>query len=238
MALLLTMISGLFFLIGVIVYKFIPNKVVFSRVSISCACTIIFGLICFDLIPEILSFKKVWPIIFILLGLFILIIIDKLLPHHFHDHHENDEEKKEHIKHLEHVNIITIIALLLHNIVEGMALYGVTLGSVKSGLVMLLGIGLHNLPFGFQLAPLLKNKKNIFLFILLVISAFLGGLIFNIFGNLNETIELIILSLTCGMLLHILLFELLKEVYEEIDKKETIYGIIIGIVLLIIINYL
>ena len=40
------------------------------------------------------------------------------------------------------------------------------------------------------------------------------------------------------MLLHILFFELLKEVLEEIDKKDTIYGIIIGIILLFLINVL
>ena len=40
------------------------------------------------------------------------------------------------------------------------------------------------------------------------------------------------------MLLHILFFEHLKEVLEEIDKKDTIYGIIIGIILLFLINVL
>ena len=230
MALLLTLFSGLFFLIGIIVYKYISNKVAFSRMSIACACVVIIGLISFDLVPEIIEASNLWSIIFIGIGLLALIFIDRLLPHHEHEHHENDEEKKEHIEHMEHVSLITII--------EGMALYGVSTSNIKSGLIMLIGIGLHNLPFGFQIAPSLKNKKNITLVILLVLSGFIGGLIFSIFGSLSETLEIIILSLTCGMLLHILLFELLKEVYEEIHKKETIYGIIIGIIILIIINCL
>lgn len=238
MALLLTFFSGLFFLIGIIVYKYISNKVAFSRMSIACACVVIIGLISFDLVPEIIEASNLWSILFIGIGLLALIFIDKLLPHHEHEHHENDEDKKEHIEHMEHVSLITIIALLLHNIIEGMALYGVSINNIKSGLIMLIGIGLHNLPFGFQIAPSIKNKKNITLVILLVLSGFIGGLIFNIFGSLSETLEIIILSLTCGMLLHILLFELLKEVYEEIHKKETIYGIIIGIIILIIINCL
>lgn len=238
MALLLTLISGLFFIIGIIVYKFIPNKASFSRMSISCACVVIFGLICFDLLPELIEIGSVWSIFYVFLGLFILILIDKILPHHSHDHHENDEEKKEHINHIEHINIITIIALLLHNIIEGIALYGVTTTDIKAGIMMLLGIGLHNLPFGFQIAPSIKSKKNIVLVIFLVLSSFMGGLIFKIFGNISETIEIFILSLTCGMLLHILLFELLKEVYEEIRKKDTIYGIIIGVLILIVMNCL
>ena len=238
MALLFTLFSGLFFLIGIVVYKFIPNKVKFSHVSIACAFVVIFGLIFLDLLPELIEANSILPLIFVPFGLAVLVLVDKVLPHHEHDHHERDENKKEHINHVEHVNTITIIALLLHNIIECMALFSVTLGNFKNGVIMLLGIGIHNLPFGFQIASSIKNKKNIILVILLVLSGFIGGLIFTIFGSLSKTLEIIILSLTCGMLLHILIFELLKEVFTEIHKKETIYGIIIGIVLLIVINCL
>ena len=118
-----------------------------------------------------------------------------------------------------------------------MALYGVASNDLKSGILMLLGIGLHNLPFGFQIASS-QNKKNILLLVLLILSGFIGGITFLAFGELNETFEGIIIALTLGMLLHILFFELLKEVLEEIDKKDTIYGIIIGIILLFLINVL
>ena len=150
----------------------------------------------------------------------------------------NDEEKEDHKNHIEHISTITIIALLLHNIIEGMALYGVATTDLKSGILMLTGIGLHNLPFGFQISATKKNNKNKMLITLLVLSGGIGGLIFLIFGNLSPILEGIIIALTLGMLLHILFFELLKEVYEEIHKKETIYGIIIGIILLVVINIL
>lgn len=236
MALLLTFFSGLFFLVGIIIYNLVKNKTNLTRLSISCASIVIIGLILFDLLPELLELKKWWLIFFVLIGLFILIIIDKLIPHHEHDHHENDENKKEHIEHIQHVSTITIIALLLHNIIEGMALYSVTSTDAKSGILMLLGIGLHNLPFGFQIANYKKDSKSRFLLLMLILSGFIGGLIFLLFGNINTILEGIIISLTLGMLLHILLFELLKEVLEEINKKETIYGIILGIIILIVIN--
>ena len=177
-------------------------------------------------------------IYFVIIGLFLLILIDKLVPHHEHNHHENDEEKEDHKNHIEHISTITIIALLLHNIIEGMALYGVATTDLKSGILMLTGIGLHNLPFGFQISATKKNNKNKMLITLLVLSGGIGGLLFLIFGNLSPILEGIIIALTLGMLLHILFFELLKEVYEEIHKKETIYGIIIGIILLVVINIL
>ena len=137
---------------------------------------------------------------------------------------------------MEHISTVTITALLLHNMIEGMALYGVASNNIKSGLLMLFGIGLHNLPFGFQIGSFGKNKENRGLICLLVLSGFIGGLLFSIFGSFNYLVEAIILSLTIGMLLHILIFELLKEIIQEIHKKETIYGIIIGIIILIIIN--
>lgn len=235
MPLLLTFLSGLFFLVGLVIFRFAPNKVGLSISSIACALVVILGLIFLDLIPELMEIGAWYFWIFTLIGLFGLILIDKFIPDHEHDHHENDEEKKEHINHITHISTITIIALLIHNYIEGIALFGVASNDLKNGVMMLLGIGLHNLPFGFQIASGFK-KKNIILIVLLVLSGFLGGLTFYLFGSLNEVVEGIIISLTLGMLIHISLFELLKEVLTNICKKESIYGIIIGIIILVIIS--
>lgn len=231
-ALFLTLFSGLFYLIGLIVYRFVKHKKELTIAAIACAFIVIIGLIIFDLLPEIIELKNWTLFIFVILGFCLLFLIDKLIPHHHHHHHENDEATKEHKQRLEHVSTITILALTMHNLIEGMALYGISIENYKSGLLMLVGIGLHNLPFGFQIAGF-KNKLLIFL---LVISAFLGGLIVFFFGMVDELIQGIILSLSLGMLLHILLFELLKEVLENIKQKSTLYGIIIGILILVIIN--
>ena len=51
MALLLTLISGLFFLIGIIVYKFIKHKKELTIGAMGCAFVVIIGLIALDLIP-------------------------------------------------------------------------------------------------------------------------------------------------------------------------------------------
>lgn len=238
MALLLTFLSGLFFLVGIIIYKYSKNKVKLSHASIACAGVVIIGLLIFDLIPEVVEIHKWWMILFVLLGFILLLLLDKFVPHHEHEHHEHDEEKIDHVMHMEHISTITILALLLHNMIEGMALYGVSSNNIKSGLLMLLGIGLHNLPFGFQIGSFSENKDNRLLILFLVLSGFIGGIFFSIFGSFNYLVEGVILSLTIGMLLHILIFELLKEIIQEIKKIETIYGIIIGIIILIIINLL
>ena len=231
-ALLLTFFSGLFYLIGLIVYKFVKHKKELTIAAIACAFIVIIGLIIFDLLPEIIELKNWTLFIFVILGFCLLFLIDKLIPHHHHHHHENDEATKEHKQRLEHVSTITILALTMHNLIEGMALYSISIDNFKNGLLMFLGIGLHNLPFGFQIAGF-KNKLLIFL---LVVSAFLGGSVVFLFGTVDELLQGIILSLSLGMLLHILIFELFKEVKENIKQISTLYGIIIGILILVIIN--
>ena len=236
MALLLTLLSGLFFLIGVIVYRFVKHKKELTIGAMACALIVILGLICFDLVPELLEIKKWYLIIFVIIGFVFLVLIDKLIPHHHHDHKENDENTHEHQEHLEHIGFITLLALLLHNMVEGMALYSVSVNNLESGILMCLGIGLHNLPFGFQIASNIKSRSKTVATILLVLSGLIGGLIVYAFGNISEFVTGIIIALTLGMLLYILIFELLKEVWSNIKKKSTICGIIIGITILMLIN--
>lgn len=236
MALLLTLISGLFFLIGIIVYKFIKHKKELTIGAMGCAFVVIIGLIALDLIPELIEIKKWYSIIFVVIGLVFLVLIDKLIPHHHHNHKENDEDTHEHQEHLEHIGFITILALLLHNMVEGMALYSVSVNNLESGILMCLGIGLHNLPFGFQIANYSNKTSNKLATLLLVVSGLIGGLIIYAFGSISEFVTGIIIALTLGMILYILFFELLQEVWNNIKHNATFCGIIIGILILVLIN--
>lgn len=236
MALLITFISGLFFLFGIVIYRFIKSKNALTIGAMACALVIIVGLICFDLVPELCEIGELYLILLVALGLFLLLLIDRLVPHHHHEHKEDDENTQEHQAHISHIGFITILALLFHNMVEGMALYSVTLNDLHSGLLMCLGIGLHNLPFGFQIANYSNNETNKIAILLLIISGFIGGFIIHLFGDINEIVTGIIIAITLGMLLYILIFELLKEVWSNIRKKATICGIMIGILILIFIN--
>lgn len=236
LSLILTIICGLSFLIGIIVYKKSNHKVKINNVSIACASIVILGLIIMDLIPELIEIGKWWLIIFVILGLSILILLDLFIPHHEHEHHENDENTKDHKDHIIHIGTVTIIALLLHNLVEGMALYSVGINNIKSGILMCVGISLHNIPFGFQIASINENNKNKILILLLVISGFVGGLTVYLYGVISDLIIGAIIAITLGMILHIFLFELLKEVIVNKDKKETMYGIVLGVLIVIIIS--
>jgi len=225
--LFLTIITGLFFLIGIISLINNKNKEKTSLFTISLAFIVMLGLLMLDLLPELIETKNIMLVIPFFIGFVILIVLDKLIPHHHHEHKEDGCDKVDHDLHLNHISTITILALAIHNLIEGLTLYSITLNSVKSGVLMMFSISLHNIPLGFQIGNSLKNKKySKLLIFLLCISSFIGALIIIVFGALNETIISILLALTFGMLLYILIFELFSEIKSTFRKRETIYGII------------
>ena len=164
-------------------------------------------------------------------------LLDVFVPHHHHEHHDNEKNHHEHNSHVYHIGIVTLISLLLHNIIEGIAIYGLTISSVKSGLFMCLGVALHNIPLGIQIAITLSkldNKNNKVLLTLLSLSSIIGALLISIFGNINEIFMGVITCLTLGMLLYITFFELLHEIYNNRKHKEVYYGIIIGVIIIVL----
>ena len=94
MPLVLTFLSGLFFLVGIIIYNVVKDKSSFANLSVGCAFVVLAGLIAFDLVPEIVEAGRLIYLVFVILGLSILVLIDKLIPHHVDNHEENDDERK------------------------------------------------------------------------------------------------------------------------------------------------
>lgn len=235
LGIILTIMSGLFFLIGIFALRNSKSKEKLSIFTIALAFVVMLGLLIGDLLPEIIETGNILMFIPIIFGFLILIFLDKLIPHHHHEHSDTHCDHKDHEMHLNHIGIITILALAVHNMIEGLTLYTVTLNGFREGILMMISISLHNIPLGFQIGNAIENKKNsTWWIILLCSSSFIGALIILAFGNLNELLISILLSLTFGMLIYILIFELFNELKNNIKKKETIYGIILGIVILLI----
>ena len=236
-ALLLTVITGVFFLMGILFNKICKGNKNINILSIALSFVILLYLIIFDILPEISESFNFYALLFTLLGLVLLKILDFFVPQHDHHHKDKNDNKKEHDNHLNHIGTITVIALLLHNILENMALYNVAIKNFKSGMFMCLGIGLHNLPLGFQIGSNLKIENNFNIFIL-TISGLVGGLINLFIGNISEVITTYLLSFTLGMLIYLTIFELFKEVIENIKNRYTYYGIILGVIIIILLRFI
>ena len=165
---ILTILIGLFFLIGIIFFEKVKNKEKMSLFTTSLAFIVLIGLLFLDLLPELIEGFKIYTLLFAILGFVLLILLDKLIPHHHHEHHDINDDKKDHNLHLQHIGMITIISLAIHNMIEGLTLYSISMNDLKSGILMMISVALHNIPLGFQIgSSLSKNKSNILLVILL-----------------------------------------------------------------------
>lgn len=226
----LTLLAGIFILIGSLIIVFCKNNEGIIGFSLSLAFTVMIGLILVELVPEASEHlnNKVLIILFALLGILILKLLDLFIPHH--DHSTNKEN-------LFHIGVVASVALVIHNIIEGMAIYGVTSTDIHLGVLMGIGVGLHNIPIGMVITATLlqSNKKVLTILPILIFSTLVGGVIMLLLEPLiNELILGIFLSITLGMLFYISIFELLPKIYQKIQSKPTILGIVLGIIIIIL----
>lgn len=244
--LLLTLLSGSFFIIGYILTLIIKNKQLLTNLSLGMAFSVLIFLSVFELNAEAMEkfntyygnhlISLLLLIGSILLGMGILKLLDKYVPHH--DHFE--EKKHNHNNHLHHIGLITALSLIIHNVIEGMSIYGLGLNNPSNGLILALGIGLHNLPFGVQISSMLgdSKKKKITLILSLVLSTVLGGVLMSLIGTVNELVLGILIAITLGMIIYIIIFELLTEIKETKNKKNIYIGMIIGLIIMLISHFL
>ena len=249
-SLLLTLLVGLFIILGSFIgFNYKDNKKL-TDFSISIAFGVIISLILFEILPEtyeILSGEIgtlrgiVVIIILSLIGIVLLKILDLFVPHHSHEEHHHHKHNVEdcHNEHLHHIGIVSSIAIIFHNLIEGMSLYLVTSTNLASGILLCIGVGLHNIPMGLVIASTLTSsnyskEKTLKISLIVSLSTFVGGLIMFILGGVSELFEGILLGLTLGMLIYIAIFELAHQIYHMKNKKVAYTGIFIGVGLLII----
>lgn len=228
MTLLITFLLGLFFLVGIGIIKVSKNSEFFKQLSVAMAFGAMLILMVFDLIPEMIedcSGEKWYvPVIFIIGGIGLLKILDIFIP----DHGSHEDESRGMI----HIGLISAFAIILHNIIEGMAVYGIALQSIRQGITLAFGVGLHNIPMGMLIYSTLKNedrlKKHIALG-LSISSTFIGGVIMALLeGYMDKYIIGVLVCITLGMIAYIMFFELLQHMLKTGKVKICIPGILIG----------
>jgi zinc transporter, ZIP family len=244
LALLLTFVVGLFMLLGSAIVFIAKNNKNITSLSIGTAFSVMVFLLGLEIIPEALEHlgyedNKITGlllfIVFTFIGGMILKILDKFIPHH-HDDHCHDDHKEE--SHLYHVGIMTLIAIILHNIIEGMAVYGVFNTSLSSGVMLGLGIILHNIPLGMAVTSTIYKannsiKKTLILVFIMASSSLVGGLLMYPISltAIGEISIGILLAITTGMLAYIVLFEFLHIVINKFKDKAMQVGLLIGFII-------
>lgn len=247
LGLLTTLLLGIFIIIGALIAFLIKRKERVVDFSLGLAFSIIIMLIITDLLPEViehLGLKHIYLfIIFVVVGFGILKLLDHFIPDHDDDGRMSTaNEKKEN---LIHIGVITSLALILHNIIEGMAVYSTVITDTNLGLAITMGIGFHNIPLGMVIAgTFYQSNENINKTILSIVavslSTFAGGLIlfFLDITAISPIILGILLSITLGMLLYISVCELFPRIKATKSKKATLTGIVIGVIIQLIAFFL
>lgn len=237
--LLVTLLLGIFIVIGALIACLAKKKNKIIDFSLGLAFSVIIMLIIIDLGPEIietLGIKYIWLfLIFTVIGYGLLKLLDNFIP----DHEENKMTKEDLTNNLAHIGIVSSIALIIHNIIEGMAIYSTVLTNVQTGLLLGIGVGFHNLPLGMVIATTFyqtnqDKRKTWFATGAVALSTLVGGILMFLFRNYNfpDVLVGILLSITLGILLFIILNELLPRIKKSKYKKERNLGILLGVLLL------
>lgn len=230
--LVLTLVLGSFILIGVYLVHLFKNKDKFLLISLSMAFGVMISLLVLEIIPEVVEIftekyntlnSVLLIFLFTSIGFLILKILDRFVP----EHDSNN---------LSHIGIVSSIAIIIHNIIEGMAIYNTVISDLNTGILLSLGVGLHNIPLGMAISSTTykDNKKSTILVVLIALSTFIGGLLIALFNVSNEIIMGVLLSITIGMLLYINIIELLPRLVSSNNKKTVVLSVLSGVIILII----
>ena len=238
MGLIITFLLGIFFLAGAALIRLAKNSEWIEHLSVSLAFGSMSALVILELLPEVIEefAREHLPaaIITVAAGIAGLWILDHFIPDH--DGHL-ESGTKDHHDNMIHIGIISAIAIILHNTVEGMTVYSLTLESIRQGALLSLGVGLHNIPMGMLIYASLENEKRSKRYLIMALaslSTFFGGLLMTLISPLlNEFVLGILICITLGMILYIIFFELISDLLRRKHWLLSAIGSAIGVLILL-----
>ena len=239
MNLFITLLLGVFIILGALAVHLFKRHELIEQVSIAFACGTMVMLVFLDLLPEAVEAvggsRWYLVVLFAVLGIALLKLLDHWVPDHDNAHglaHDCTEEN------VMHIGIMSSVAVLLHNMIEGMAVYSLAMESTRMGLLVAFGVGLHNIPMGMIITATLEHEPRRFRWAVLAIAAvstFLGGLIMHLVSSAVSPFLLgVLIALTLGMLIYIIVFELVPHLLHSSNKKLSILCALAGVILILL----
>ena len=180
-------------------------------------------------------------------GMFIVGMIDKLIPNAENPHEfantqfKKQEQKKDgsleiqNPQKLMRVGLLTALALAIHNFPEGIATFVAALDDPKLGITIATAIAIHNIPEGIAVSmPIFfatGDRKKAFTY------SFLSGVVeplgailgyFILMPYLTSTVMGLLLAGVAGVMVFISLDQLLPAAEEYGEHHLSIYGVVLG----------
>ncbi|MBT3463792.1 zinc transporter ZupT [archaeon] len=240
-AFLLTVFAGLSTVLGSLIVLFVDKK---KEIHLNIAMGFAAGVMIFISFTELLNQSIViigyaTAMASFFAGILFIYAIDVLIPHEY--------EKEESCKHgknnknLKRCGTLLAVGIAIHNFPEGIAVFFSSLANIKLGIAMAVAIALHNIPEGIAIAmPIYyatKSRKTAFMYSLLSgIAEPIGALIAWFFlRNYMTTFVLnILLAAVAGIMVFISFDELLPYAYNVKQHHPTVFGILMGMIVMAI----
>jgi zinc transporter, ZIP family len=176
-------------------------------------------------------------------GMFLIAIIDKFVPSGENPHEvklipsENSEDKSS--SGLLRTGVFTALAIAIHNFPEGLATFVSALGDMKIAIPIAVAIAIHNIPEGISVSvPIYYatgDKKKAFIYSFLSgMSEPVGAIVGYVFlrNYFNDLTFGIIFAMVAGIMVFISLDELLPAAKEYGEHHLSIYGLILGMIVM------
>lgn len=255
MALILTILAGLCTGIGSLIAFFIRDKSIkFLSFSMGLAGGVMLYLSFVEMLPHATHGIAAtlehphdgswYALIAFFTGMFLVGVIDYLIPHH----HEHPEEllatkspSAQQKQRLLRIGTMTAIALAIHNFPEGVATFVAALDDPSLGVTIAVAIALHNIPEGIAVSmPIYHatgNRKKAFWYsfgsgLVEPLGAILGY--FLLAAYLTPFVMGMLMAGVAGIMVFISLDQLLPAAQEYDDHKLSIYGVVLGMLLMAI----
>lgn len=193
-----------------------------------------------ELIPESIHLSSIWiATAGILCGSVIMWGVDRLIPH---IHPELCQQEQG--KNLKKTSLYLIIGIFIHNFPEGMAIAIGAVSGIKVSIVVALAIAIHNIPEGIcTSAPYFQvTKKRLKSFLVsssTAIPVLIGFLIaYKLYQNISNDLIGFIIGATAGLMIYITADEIIPASCCRTTDHRTIFSLIIGILVVILLGLL
>lgn len=235
MPLLISFLAGLSIVIGALIIHLVSSPARIHHLSIALALGALLALLLFDLLPELresaANIGIVLVLLLVLLGVGILKLLDLFIPDHDDTAATHDHENAVHI------GIISSLALILHNLVEGMTVYSLSLTSLREGVIFAFGIALHNIPMGMLIYATMQERRRIVrrgVLAAVTLSTCLGSVLMALVSDALTASRIgALVCIAAGMIIYIVFAELLPHVLRTRPRRLSLLGSVCGFVLVL-----
>ncbi len=243
--LLISSIAGLSTVLGALVILFKIKKENISKFITFClafSLSVMISISLTDLIPNstLILYSRynllkciIICLISFLIGVFSINIINKKI------------KKYNNTSNLYKVGILSMLALMLHNLPEGIATFMSAYKDVSLGISLGLAIMLHNIPEGISIAvPIYyatgNFKEAIKKTLISGLAEPAGALLAYIFLSkfITDSLISIILIFVAGIMITLAINELLPEALKYKKEKWIIYGLISGVIIVLLTHFI